>query len=107
MYLEHWGVPRLTFVVFATMLPAALAFWKGRAPWNWCSLAAGSLMLPFWILVGNVQSVSRSVFVEGWLAVLAIWLVCWGFAVTAMFKKRSFNRSSQSGSVDRSHLDEP
>lgn len=90
MYLEFWGLPRLLFVVLLVMLPAGLAFWRGRAPWNWCSMAFGILLLPLLLLVGNVQGLTRSgVVVEGWLAVLAVWLVCWGFALVAIFRKRS------------------
>jgi hypothetical protein len=90
MYLEFWGLPRLLFVVFQVMLPVGLAFWRGRSPWKWCALTVGILMLPLFIEVGNTQGFLRSgVFVEGWLAVVAVWLVGWGFAAVAAFSKRS------------------
>jgi hypothetical protein len=68
----------------ATLIPAVVAFWKGRGPWMVWSLAMALLTLPAIFLFSPMGDPYKSKSSEQWIVPLCVWLAAWFFARLAI-----------------------
>jgi hypothetical protein len=71
-------------VWLVTLLPAVVAFWKGRGPWKVWSLAMALLTLPVLLLFSGLGDPLLSKSSQRWVVPLCIWLAAWLFAKVAI-----------------------
>jgi hypothetical protein len=68
----------------ATLLPAVVAFRKGRGPWMIWSLAMALLTLPSALAFAGIGNPFMSKASLRWLVPLCIWLAAWFFTNIAI-----------------------
>jgi hypothetical protein len=71
--------------LLVSLIPAVVAFWKGRGPWMVWSLALAVLTFPTLLVFGiSMGDRFREQSSQRWLVPLCVWLGAWFFAKVAI-----------------------
>jgi hypothetical protein len=81
------------------LIPAVVAFWKGRGPWMVWSLAMALLTLPTLLIFGmSMGDPFHDQSFQRWLVPLCVWLAAWFFAKVAINERiRDEQRPTETG----------